>query len=340
MPPVSFLPTQVLKKAQLNRMEGKAGRIVISWNQFARNLKEAFYLYYSEKQTEVNSYLEEVPRQIKKCFPLKTTLVALLPYLGYLLIFSNYKLLRAISGLDEIQKPNFTFLPWLEYNAFHCYPHRILGQFASPIFDFLAAVPYLAHFPLPFLFLLYLLTDDSRRKQMFPYIWCAGWVNLCAVCVQFFFPTAPPWFVDSAVFDPNGNFIKSGPNEAGFHRLDALLGHRFFHGIYSASPLKFGAFPSLHVAWPAIVLVNKPWINKKFAWFHVVWIAWAALYSSHHYAVDALGGILLVFIVNFSMIKIWSPFHSSSQVQTLFLRFFRKTNSNTNDIHSTIIRDI
>lgn len=336
--PVSFLPTQVYEEAKLNRMQGKAGRIVVSWNQFARNLKEAFHLYYTEKQNEVNAVLEEIPKYIKKAFPLKTTLLALLPYACYVFIFSNYRILRAITGLDEIRKPNFTFLPWLEYQIFHCYPHRLLSQFASPILDFIAAIPYLIHFPLPFLFLLYLLIDDGRRKQMFPYMWCGGWVNLIAVFIQLLSPTAPPWFVDSAVFDQNGRFLKSGPNEAGFHRIDALIGQGVFHGIYSASPLKFGAFPSLHVAWPAIVLVNKPWVNKKFAWFHVLWITWAALYSSHHFAVDALGGIILVFIVNFSMIKIWSPFHPSSQFQNILLKFF--TTHRYNDKEALVVREI
>ena len=179
------------------------------------------------------------------------------------------------------------------------------------------------HFPLPFLYLLYLLVGEDRRKQVFSFMWCAGWVNLVAVIIQFIFPTAPPWFVDSAVYDNEGHFIKSAANEAGFHRLDALLGHHFFRKIYSASPLKFGAFPSLHVAWPAIILVNQPWISKKFAWLHVIWIVWAALYSNHHYGVDALGGIILVFIVNFSMIKIWSPFHSCSRVRTIVLKLLR-----------------
>ncbi|XP_057313997.1 uncharacterized protein LOC130655279 [Hydractinia symbiolongicarpus] len=322
MPPVSFLPSHVYREAQQNKMQGKAGRIVVSWNQFARNLKEAFHLYTSEKQAEIYSFLDEIPRKIKKNLPLRPLLLSAAPFLIYLIVYSNYKFIRAITGLDELRKPSYTFLPWLEYMVFHFYPHRFLSKFATPILDFLAAVPYLIHFPLPALFLIYLLSGENRRKHIFSFLWCAGWVNLVAVFIQFVFPTAPPWFVDSAVFDNEGNFLKSGANEAGFHRLDALLGHSFFHGIYAASPLKFGAFPSLHVAWPAIILVNQPWISKKFAWFHVIWIAWAALYSNHHYGVDALGGILLVFIVNLSMIKIWSPFHSSSQLKTLFMRWF------------------
>ena len=262
-------------------------------------------------QSEFYTFVEEVPKFLKETLPWKRTVVAVIPFLTYLIIYSNYRVIRALTGLEESRKPNYTFLPWLEKFVFHCYPHRILSRFAVPILDLLAAIPYLIHFPLPALFIMYLISHEKRRGQVFAFLWCAGWVNLVAVIVQYIFPTAPPWFVDSAVFDRDGHFLKSGANEAGFHRLDTLFGFHFFHGIYAASPLKFGAFPSLHVAWPAIILVNEPWISKKFAWFHVVWIAWAAMYSNHHYAVDAIGGILLVFVVNLSMIKLWSPFHSS-----------------------------
>jgi len=310
----SFLPSNVYKEAKENHMQGKAGRIVLSWNQFARNLKEAFNLYLESKQIEVITALEECPRFLRKHFPPKRTALAFAPYLIYLLFYSNYSLFRALTGLESSRKPNFTFLPWIELELFQMFPHRYLSQFAGPVLDVLAALPYLVHFPLPALFLLYLVTGEQRRKHLFTFMWCAGWVNILALILQYFFPTAPPWFVDSAVFDSQGRFIKSGANEAGFHRLDTLIGEHFFHGIYSASPLKFGAFPSLHVAWPAIILVNRPWFSKKFAWFHVVWIAWAAMYSCHHYLVDVLGGLALVFIVNFSILRIYNPFATSSRV--------------------------
>lgn len=330
-PPVSKTKNHFKHTDSHYIVRGKTTQIVDSWNQFARNLKEAAHLYYVEKQNEYYCMLQELLTQLRRKLPLKKVLLASAPFLVYLMVYSNYNRIRYMTGLEETRKPSITFLPWFEYTVFRCYPHRLLSNFASPILDFFAAIPYLVHFPLPFLFSLYLLSGVERQKCILPYLWCAGWVNLIAVFVQFVFPTAPPWFVDSAVYDHNGKFLQSGNNEAGFARLDALIGHSVFHGIYSKSPLKFGAFPSLHVAWPAIILVNNPWFGKRFAWFHVVWIAWAALYSNHHYGVDALGGILLVFIVNFSMIKIWSPFHPA----TAFQRMFCITSS-----ENIIVRDV
>ncbi|XP_074621859.1 uncharacterized protein LOC141880275 [Acropora palmata] len=285
----------------------KTGRIVISWNRFARSLKEAFELYWETKQAEIASRFEELPKTIKK-IPFKETSVVAIPFVGYLLIFSNYCLLRILLGLGKVTKPNHTFLPWMEILVFHCFPHQIMAKFAHPVLDCMAAMPYLLHFALPFLFAFFKVVSIGSIRGMFPYLWCAGWVNLVAAVIQLLFPTAPPWYVDSVVFSPVGEVLKTAPNEAAFHRLDASLGVPFFHGIYAASPVPFGAFPSLHVAWPAVILVSGPWINEKFAMFHVVWITWAAIYSNHHYGVDAVGGIFLVFLVNFMMRKVWCPF--------------------------------
>lgn len=215
-------------------------------------------------------------------------------------------------GLGEVVEPNLEILPWLEQTVFRCLPHRLLAQYSHPLLDFFAAVPYLIHFPLPLLFFLYLTWDQFRRRSVYSYLWCAGWVNLSALCIQFLFPTAPPWFTDSAVFDQqDGHLISASPKEAGFERLDALFGFSMFHDIYSKSPVVYGAFPSLHVAWPVIVLVCHPCVNERGAALNVawiVWIAWAALYSNHHYGVDAMAGIFLVLLVNFMMTKVWSPF--------------------------------
>lgn len=239
---------------------------------------------------------------------MKGLTIAALPFISFLLLYSNYRVLRDITGLSAVVKPNCNFLPWLEMLVFHCYPHQILSTFSNPIFDFLAAIPYLIHFPLPALFALYKFLNTRSIHGAFPFLWCAGWVNLVAVLIQFVFPTTPPWFVDSAVWSADGQLMKAGANEAGFHRLDGVLGFPVFHNIYSASPVKYGAFPSLHVAWPAIILVCGPWVSEKFAMGHVAWITWAALYSNHHYGVDAIAGIVLVFLVNFMMRKVWSPF--------------------------------
>lgn len=240
--------------------------------------------------------------------PLLKLFLAALPYASYLILFSFNGGIRHVTHLDEISQPHLIILSQVEKTLFSCQPHKILSRFANPIFDVIAAVPYLIHFPLPFLFLLYLVISEKRREAALPYLWCVGWVNLVAVIIQTTFPTAPPWFAGSAVLDRKGHIIFESPSEGGFSRLDGLLGIHLFHGLYSTSPLKFGAFPSLHVALPMVIFLNHPWLGKKFGAFHVILITLSAIYITHHYLVDALGGILLACIVRWCILKVWSPF--------------------------------
>lgn len=245
-------------------------------------------------------------------FEWKSVVIAAAPFLGYLFVFKYYDFLRDYTGMSQLTQPNRFILPKMEEAIFFCQPHKLLSKYPNLFLDLFAAVPYLVHFPLPLLFVIYLALFSRRRRHIYGFLWCAGWVNFLAVLVQFTFPTAPPWFTDSAVFDDQGNLLSSAPNEAGFERLDNAFGMKMFHNIYSASPVKFGAMPSLHVAWPAIILFCKPWISMRVGILHLVWIVWAALYSNHHYGVDALAGIALALLVNICMVRIWCPFDAPS----------------------------
>ena len=247
-------------------------------------------------------------RKVARQISFGKLLLAFIPYILYLLVFSFNQQLSHLTHVDKIVHPNYSILSKIEYTLFFCYPHKLLSSLANPVFDFLAAIPYVFHFVLPFAFSLYLVLSNEKREALYPFVWCAGWVNLVAVVVQVLFPTAPPWFTDSAVFDEDHDLVYEYAVEGGFHRLDRLMGRDLFCALYSQSPLKFGAFPSLHVAWPMVVLVNHPWVGTKFALCHVVWIIFAALYITHHYLIDAVAGVVLVLVVRYSMLKLCSPF--------------------------------
>ena len=238
----------------------------------------------------------------------KKLLCSSIPFVCYLVIFSFNKQISHLIHLDRLVTPNFILLGEIEQTLFFCHPHRVLSKFANPVFDFLAAIPYLVHFPLPAIFALYLLITPRKRMFIYQFFWFAGWVNLLAVLFQIVFPTAPPWFVDSAVLDEHRNVVYTSPVEGGFSRLDAVFGIKLFHGLYSQSPLPFGAFPSLHCAWPAVIFFSHPWGGWKVGLAHVIWISLSAMYITHHYLVDVLGGLLLASVVRLCTVKVCSPF--------------------------------
>jgi membrane-associated phospholipid phosphatase len=106
------------------------------------------------------------------------------------------------------------------------------------------------------------------------------------------FPAAPPWYVQQYGFDLHFN---TPGNTAGLARFDDFFGIQMFHGLYAKSSNVFAAMPSLHSAYPVVVLYfglkNKlGLINIFFALFMLgTWFS--AVYSGHHYVLDVLGGI-------------------------------------------------
>ena len=85
-------------------------------------------------------------------------LLALSPFVAYLLVFKNYVWLREATGLGAIERPNTTLLPWLERLVFFSLPHRVFGQYGCLFLDIVAAIPYLVHFALPVAFAVYVST--------------------------------------------------------------------------------------------------------------------------------------------------------------------------------------
>lgn len=238
-----------------------------------------------------------------------THVQAMLPFFTYLLLFQNNELVRWCFGLDRLTPPNAGILPVVEYSVFHGLPHRIMARFAHPVLDILAAVPYLVHFVLPFAYTVYLLAHRSRRHRFHTFWWLFGWTNLIAVLFQTVFPTAPPWYTDTMAVHPDGT-VTTGMKEAGFERVDAMVGVPVFHNIYMSSPLQFGAFPSLHCAWPMTLFMSGPWLGRAAGIGHVVWIALAAVYSNHHYAIDCIAGAALVVMLHGLFQHALSPFVS------------------------------
>lgn len=170
---------------------------------------------------------------------------------------------------------------------------RIPGM-VSPL-DILMSLVYLAHFVYPVLFALWLWRTDHARYYRFA-------VTLVGVSFAAFFtfvllPVAPPRFtilggsplpVTDVMAEVSRSLGWSAPASAYVH----LLGN------------PFAAFPSMHAAYPVIVLLflreRSRW--QALAWSPMVVAIWfATVYLGHHFVIDlivgtgyALAGYLLV----------------------------------------------
>jgi hypothetical protein len=187
-----------------------------------------------------------------------------------------------------------TTLPLVESKIFGGLLNDLLVSNGNPLLVVFASIPYTLHFLLPWTFALYLLKTGESPIN---FLWILGWLNTITVLTHFFFPTAPPWYFDQYGFAP-ANYGMKG--DAALLKLaDDLFQVKFFDGIYKANPVVFGAFPSLHAAWPFLIATYgvSSATFRKFAWIHVMWVWWAAIYLRHHYILDIIGGVVYVFVV-------------------------------------------
>jgi hypothetical protein len=86
----------------------------------------------------------------------------------------------------------------------------------------------------------------------------------------------------------------------GLERIDLLFGTDLYTSSFSASPVVFGAFPSLHAGWATLhaLFLQHLFPNLRVALLaYVMWVWWATMYLTHHYFVDLIGGSCLAVTV-------------------------------------------
>lgn len=157
--------------------------------------------------------------------------------------------------------------------------------------DVMAGIFYLCWVPVPLFFAGYLFVKN--RALFLEFSLCFLLVNLLGFVVYYIYPAAPPWYIQTNGFE----FVAATPgNTAGLHRFDDYFDVTIFEGLYAKSSNVFAAMPSLHSSYPVIVLyygvkAGLRYFNLLFAAIMIgIWLA--AVYTSHHYVLDVLAGIL------------------------------------------------
>jgi hypothetical protein len=162
----------------------------------------------------------------------------------------------------------------------------------QPWLDVLCGIFYLCWVPIPLAFAGYLFFRN--RRLFFAFSLTFLLVNILGFIVYYLHPAAPPWYVQQhgLQFQP----LTMG-STAGLARFDSFFGVHIFQGIYAKNANIFAAMPSLHSAYPAIVLFyalkNKSGIFNGVFLVIMLGIWFAAVYTSHHYVLDVLSGITI-----------------------------------------------
>jgi membrane-associated phospholipid phosphatase len=182
-------------------------------------------------------------------------------------------------------------------------PQDWLQAHAWTPLDVYLAVPYATFLLAAIAFTLWLFVRDPGAMRRFGWTFLA--LNVVGFVTYHLVPTAPPWYVrlHGCAADLTAH-ASAGPN---LERVDALLGFPYFQSFYGRSSDVFGAIPSLHVAYPLlIVLFGWPLFRMP---GRVVWVvfflsmAFAAVYLDHHWIVDVVLGVAYA-LVAFAIVHV------------------------------------
>ncbi|MCI6494035.1 MAG: phosphatase PAP2 family protein, partial [Bacteroidales bacterium] len=151
--------------------------------------------------------------------------------------------------------------------------------------------------PLPIIFGIWLYFKGERRAYLhFAIVFLL--VNLIGFAFYYIHPAAPPWYVAMHGMEA----IPGTPGEvAGLGRFDEMTGLNIFHLLYSRNANVFAALPSLHSAYTLVALIYAIRFKAPRLWIILlavvtlgIWLT--AVYSSHHYIIDVMCGIICALV--------------------------------------------
>jgi membrane-associated phospholipid phosphatase len=188
-------------------------------------------------------------------------------------------------------------LPALENIFYGANLSNILSAHQHVVLDVLAWIPYgLLHFggPVVWAAIMFLFAAPGTVPV---YARTFGYLNIVGVAIQLIFPCSPPWYENLYGLAPANYSMPGSP--AGLRRIDQLLGFDMYTTNFTASPLVFGAFPSLHsgnAVLEALFMSHCFPKLRPLVIAYAMWMWWATMYLSHHYAVDLVVGAFMAAI--------------------------------------------
>lgn len=168
--------------------------------------------------------------------------------------------------------------------------HDYFQQHTSLALDLMCAVPYATFILWSAIGGVFLYVKD--RPAMRRFMWGFFFLNVAGFVTYHVLPAAPPWY-----YHAHGCAVdlatkaSEGPRLA---RVDAFLGVGYFHAMYGKASSVFGALPSLHCAYPLLLLMVGyrsfgPWL-RVFAALYYAAMVFSAVYLDHHWVIDAVLG--------------------------------------------------
>lgn len=210
----------------------------------------------------------------------------------YMKAFPNYNYTAVhISDLYHFEKHIFGI--HLSGKTFT--PNEYLKIKGTTFLNIITGLFYLCWIPVPLSFAAYLFFKNKRQFLYFAFTFLL--VNLLGFIVYYLYPAAPPWYIQAHGFAFHPLTMGS---TGGLSKFDNYFHINLFKSIYSKGSNVFAAMPSLHSAYPIIVVYYS--FKNRLKWANVFFVIvmlgiwFTAIYASHHYVVDVIAGIITAII--------------------------------------------
>ncbi len=202
-------------------------------------------------------------------------------------------------------------------------PNEYLAIKHNTFLDLLCGLIYLNWVPVPLAYAVYLYI--KKRESYLDYGLAFLLVNFIGFAGYYIHPAAPPWYVDLHGF---GLDTSVHGNAAGLARFDELIGVPVFSSIYTRNSNVFAAVPSLHCAYPVVMLYYGVKNNRKglssvsgiLMVLFMIGIWFSAVYSGHHYIIDVILGVICAITGIFFYELILKKFPDFIRFRTAYLK--------------------
>jgi len=196
-----------------------------------------------------------------------------------------------IAGRVHVAEPHRLELSWFGLHGLT--PNEWLDAHRSPVLDLACGFAYLVYVG-EYLAIAFLLFFRRRFDVLRTFALSFLVVNLLGFATYFVYPAAPPWYVTAFGDGPARMDVHSVAAAAS--RFDLLLGTHFFDEMYGRGVDVYGAYPSLHVAypllaaWAAFRVPELRWVRVPAVCFFLL-MCLSAVYLQDHYVIYVLLGV-------------------------------------------------
>ena len=214
---------------------------------------------------------------------------------------SPYRIERwAFGWITGGEAPAIAARTWLASHA---------GTPLSLTISWLAQAVYFSHLIFVPLLLIFMWVrgrkNESARARFTHYMRAFAFLNFLAIIVYVLLPVAPPWWISVNGFaQPTAALVSQTKMSAG---MDGAL----VQAMIKTAPQWFAAVPSLHGAYPVILLLlslpnrNRLVIAALALYCAAMWVATVVL--NQHYIIDLMAGAFLAFLAYILARRVGQP---------------------------------